>query len=82
MFRTIIFLVTAASPLAAYDFSQLKVKELTPGFRGGERPVWSREGFVIVSNYSQDPLHKYVPGKPPEVYREDSHGANGNTMDR
>src|SRR4029453_12211148 len=33
-------------------------------------------------DYSQDRLYKYAPGKPPEVYREDSHGANGNTMDR
>ena len=83
MLRTMIFfLLTASTPLAAQDFSQVKVEELATGFRGGEGPVWSREGFLIFSDYSQDRLCKYVPGKPPEVYREDSHGANGNTMDR
>ena len=82
MLRTMIFLLTVSTPLAAQDFSQVKVEEVAAGFRGGEGPVWSREGFLIFSDYSQDRLYKYVPGKPPEVYREDSHGANGNTMDR
>ena len=36
-----------------------------------------------MSDYSRDRLYRnYLPGKAPEVYREDSHGANGNTMDR
>jgi sugar lactone lactonase YvrE len=64
------------------DFSQLQPEEVAAGFQGGEGPVWSREGFLIFSDYSRDRLYKYVPGKPPEVYREESHGANGNTMDR
>jgi gluconolactonase len=67
---------------AAQDFSTLTVEEVATGFRGGEGSVWSREEFLIFSDYSQDRLYKYVPGKQPEVYREDSHGANGNTMDR
>ena len=82
MLPTLVFLLTASTPLAAQDFSQVKVEELATGFKGGEGSVWSREGFLIFSDYSQDRLYKYVPGKTPEVYREDSHGANGNTMDR
>ena len=84
LLRTMILLVigAAATPLAAQDFSQLKVEEVATGFKGGEGSVWSRQGFLIFSDYSQDRLYKYVPGKTPEVYREDSHGANGNTMDR
>jgi len=82
MLRTMIFLLTVSTPLAAQDFSQVRVEEVASGFRGGEGSVWSREGFLIFSDYSQDRLYKYVPGKAPEVYREDSHGANGNTMDR
>lgn len=66
---------------SAQDFSVLQVEEVASGFRGGEGPVWSREGFLIFSDYSQDRLYKYVPGKAPEVYREDSNGANGNAMD-
>ena len=66
----------------AQDFSNLKVEPVTGSFPGGEGPVWSRQGFLIFSDYSRDRLYKIVPGKDPEVYREDSHGANGNTMDR
>jgi gluconolactonase len=81
MFRSLLLLLMA-SGLAAQDFSHLQVEPVAEGFPGGEGPVWSREGFLIFSDYSKDRLYKYVPGKPPEVYREDSHGANGNTMDR
>src|SRR5918992_5802381 len=75
-------LLTAPAPAAAQDFAVLKVEEVATGFRGGEGSVWAREGFLIFSDYSQDRLYKYVPGKAPEVYREGSNGANGNTMDR
>ena len=78
---TAVFLV-AALALTAQDFSSLPVEPVASGFPGGEGPVWSRQGFLIFSDYSIDRLYKLVPGKTPEVYREDSHGANGNTMDR
>ena len=55
---------------------------MATGFKGGEGSVWSREGFLLFSDYSQDRIYKYIPGKAPEVYREGSNGANGNTMDR
>jgi gluconolactonase len=73
-------LITLA--LAAQDFSSLKIEPVPGEFPGGEGPVWSRQGFLIFSDYSRDRLYKIVPGKAPEVYREDSHGTNGNTMDR
>jgi gluconolactonase len=63
------------------DFSSLAVEDVAAGFPGGEGPVWSRDGYLIFSDYSRDRLYKYVPGQAPEVYREDSHGTNGNTMD-
>jgi gluconolactonase len=76
-------LLLATLPAAfAQDFSNLQVEPVASGFTGGEGPVWSRQGFLIFSDYSRDRLYKIVPGKDPEVYREDSHGANGNTMDR
>ena len=71
-----------ASGLAAQDFSHLQVEPVAEGFPGGEGPVWSRGGFLIFSDYSKDRLYKYVPGGTPQIYREESHGANGNTMDR
>jgi gluconolactonase len=61
--------------------SALKVEEVAAGFPGGEGPVWSRDGYLIFSDYSRDRLYKYVPGHAPEVFREDSHGTNGNTLD-
>jgi gluconolactonase len=68
--------------LAAQDFTNLQVEEVASGFPGGEGPVWSRAGFLLFSDYEKDRIYKYVPGGAPEVFREDSHGANGNTMDR
>ena len=78
--RTLLFL--AALTLSAQDFSKLQVEQVATGFSGGEGPVWSRQGYLIFSDYGADRIYKYVPGKAPEVFREDSHGANGNTMDR
>jgi gluconolactonase len=81
MLRTTLLLLTACT-LAGQDFSNLKVEEVASGFPGGEGPVWSRQGFLIFSDYSRDRLYRLAPGKTPEVYREGSHGANGNAMDR
>ncbi|HJZ96257.1 MAG TPA: SMP-30/gluconolactonase/LRE family protein [Candidatus Solibacter sp.] len=81
-FRATAVFLLATYVLAAQDFSGLQVEQVASGFPGGEGPVWSRQGFLIFSDYSKDLLYKLVPGKAPEVYREDSHGANGNTMDR
>jgi len=79
--RATLLLLTALA-LSAQDFSSLPVEPVAAGFPGGEGPVWSRQGFLIFSDYSRDRLYKMTPGKTPEVYREDSHGTNGNTMDR
>ncbi len=81
MLRSILLLLAAAS-LSAQNFDQLHIEEVATGFTGGEGPVWSRRGFLIFSDYGVDRIYKYTPGRPPEVFREDSHGANGNTMDR
>src|SRR5688572_26317785 len=82
MLRAIILLLAISTPLSAQDFSQLQVEEVATGFKGGEGSVWSREGFLLFSDYSQDRIYKYIPGRATEVYREGSNGANGNTMDR
>ena len=76
-----LFLLTVPA-VFPQDFSSLRVEPVADGFPGGEGPVWSRQGFLIFSDYSRDRLYKIAPGKQPEIYREDSHGANGNTMDR
>lgn len=78
----IILLLLVTFALRGEDFNRLQVEEIATGFPGGEGPVWSREGFLLFSDFETNRIHKYVPGKPPEVYRENSNGANGNTMDR
>ena len=81
MIRATLLLVTSLA-LAAQGLSHLQIEQVAAGFPGGEGPVWSRQGFLIFSDYSRDRLYKCVPGNAPEVYREDTHGANGNAMDR
>jgi gluconolactonase len=73
--------ILAFTLLAGQNVSTFQVEPVADGFPGGEGPVWSREGFLIFSDYSRDRLYRYTPGKAPEVYREDAHGTNGNTMD-
>ena len=77
-----VWLILGAGMLGAQDFSNLKIEQIATGFAGGEGPVWSREGYLIFSDYEASRLYKYVPGSSPAVYREGSNGANGNTMDK
>src|SRR3954451_4997178 len=63
------------------DFSKLEVEPVASDFPGGEGPVWSRQGFLIFSDYSRDRLYKLVPGKPPAVYREDSRRGRSSSHD-
>ena len=77
-----LILLALSSILAAQDFTHSPIEEIATGFTGGEGPVWSRDGYLLFSDYDANRIYKYVPGKKPEVYREGSNGANGNTMDR
>ena len=77
-----VLLLLAGLTLSAEDFSALKVEPVASGFPGGEGPVWSRRGYLLFSDYSTDTIHRYDPAKGVSVFRKDSHGANGNTLDR
>jgi len=77
-----LILLALTSILGAQDFTRSPIEEIATGFTGGEGPVWSRDGYLLFSDYDANRIYKYVPGKTPEVYREGSNGANGNTMDR
>lgn len=72
--------ITATRPLPDKDLA-VKVEKIADGFLGGEGPVWSRKNYLLFSDYDKNRIYKYVPGKQPEVYREESNGANGNAMD-
>jgi gluconolactonase len=77
---TLMFL--AAVSLWAEDFASLKVEELADGFPGAEGPVWSRDGYLLFSDFTTNIIHRYDPGKGVSVFRSNSNGANGNTFDR
>ena len=63
------------------DFSHISVEKVDAGFRFTEGPVWSREGFLLFSDVPNNHIRKLVPGERSTMFREDSHGANGNTFD-
>ena len=60
----------------------MKVEQLATGFPGAEGAVWSREGYLLFSDFTTSLLHRYDPGKTVSVFRQDTQGGNGNTFDR
>ena len=63
------------------DFSKISIEKVDAGLRFTEGPVWSREGFLLFSDIPNNHIRKLVPGERSTVFRDDSHGANGNTYD-
>jgi len=55
---------------------------IAEGFMGGEGPAWSPDGYLIFSDTNQRKIFRYDPGKGISVFREESHGANGNAFDK
>jgi gluconolactonase len=67
--------------IGGQDFSHISIEKVDAGFRFTEGPVWSREGFLLFSDVPNNHIRKMVPGERSTVFRDDSHGANGNTFD-
>ena len=65
----------------AQNFDDIHIDKIDGGFRFTEGPVWSREGFLLFSDVPNDKIRKLIPGERSVVFREESHGANGNTFD-
>jgi gluconolactonase len=82
MLRLVLAMLLGLTSLWAEDFSNLKVEQVATGFPGGEGPVWSRQGYLLFSDYSVNTINRYDPGKGVSVFRSDSNGANGNALDR
>lgn len=79
--KTVILALACGFSLCAQDFSKLSLEKVDGGFRFTEGSVWSREGFLLFSDVPNDQIRKLVPGERSNVFRADSHGANGNTYD-
>jgi gluconolactonase len=68
-------------PVAAQDFADVKVERTADKLLFAEGPAWSHEGWLIFCDVPSNRLMKFVPGEGTQVYREDSHGADGNAID-
>ena len=67
--------------LLAQDSTRFQVQLLAKGYTYTDGPAWSKDGFLIFSDTPADQLLKWVPGQPPQVYRENVQGPAGNAFD-
>lgn len=74
-------LAFAVLPLAAQDFSGVQLERAAAHYRFTEGPAWSRDGYLLFSDIPGDRIMKLVPGEGVTVFRQPSHGANGNAFD-
>jgi gluconolactonase len=79
--KTIALSLLFGFAICGQDFSHISIEKVDAGFRFTEGPVWSREGFLLFSDVPNNHIRKLVPGERSTVFRDDSHGANGNTFD-
>ncbi len=61
--------------------TDLKVEKVHAKLGFAEGPVWSREGYLLFSDAPNNRIVKLAPGERGVTYREDTHGANGLTLD-
>ncbi len=60
-----------------------KVEKVAGGFRFTEGPIWTRRGTLLFSDIPANRIYElWRDGLVPSVFREPSHNANGNTLDR
>ena len=57
------------------------VERFGGGFGYIEGPVWSKQGFLIFSDMFDSKILKMTQADHPEIYRDYTNGANGNSMD-
>jgi gluconolactonase len=79
--RLLVVMAAACGALAGQNFADVHIEKVGAGYKFTEGPVWSREGFLLFSDIPNNKIVKYAPGKAPEVFREQSNGANGNAFD-
>jgi gluconolactonase len=70
-----------AQSIPESDFPKLRNVKIGSGFGFLEGPVWHPSGYLLFSDIPNNRIHKLTPGKPIEVFRENSGGANGLALD-
>jgi len=76
-----LYAIVFSAAVFAQDFSKILVEKVEHKFSFTEGPVWSRDGYLLFSDVPKDRILKLVPGEKSTVFRDDTHGANGNTLD-
>src|SRR5579862_1379069 len=71
----------ALLPLAAQDFSEIRVEKIAQGLHYGEGPAWSPEGFLLFSDTVTNKLHKFIAGKGEFEFADVPGGPIGNAYD-
>ena len=56
-------------------------ERLATGFLFTEGPVWHPDGYLLFVDVRQENIHKLVPGGDEEVFRRNSGGCSGLTLD-
>jgi gluconolactonase len=75
------FLVTLVSLFAAaQDFSKLAIEKVAGGMTFTEGPVWHRDNYLLYSDVPENKIWK-LTSEGKFVFRENTNGVNGNTLD-
>ena len=75
--RSLLAAMCLCLPVCAQDFTDYEVVKVATGYTFAEGPAWSRDGYLLFSDVPENRIWKLVPGEPPVLFREDSHGATG-----
>jgi gluconolactonase len=70
-----------AQSIPESDYPKLRNVKVGGGFSFTEGPVWHPSGYLLFSDIPNNRIHKLTPGRPVDVFRENSGGANGLAFD-
>ena len=73
---------TSNHNLAEILASNTLVEKVAGGFEFTEGPVWHPDGFLLFSDIPANTIYQWQPENEPEIFRQPSGNANGNTLDR
>ena len=70
-----------AGPAPSMQAASPGVERYGGGFAYVEGPVWSKDGYLLFSDMYDARIVKMTAPNQPEIYRDFTNGANGNSMD-
>jgi len=70
-----------ALPLFAQEPPAYTPARVAADFTFTEGPAWSRDGSLLISDIPDNKIWRWRAGAKPELFRDNSNGANGNAFD-